>query len=154
MLFSKRCFTFCALAVFISALSGCGNGPDGAYPVSGKVTLDGKPLPYVKITFIPDNGDRSASAVTDGEGVFDSASTLRPGDGVFAGSHKIVITSKHPPGMPGEGQTGFGEGGDGSSGDAEITPPFPAKYGNVALSDLTATIEEKSNEITFELKSK
>lgn len=154
MLVSKRFLTFCVLSVFVCVLSGCGNGMPTTYPVSGKVTLDGKPLPYVKITFMPSNGDRSASAVTDGEGVFDSASTFRPNDGVRPGTHKIVITSKHPPQMPGESQFSPGGTEDASSSNAEVTPPFPAKYGIATESGLTATVKEQSNEFTFALESK
>jgi hypothetical protein len=48
-------------------LLGCSSGgPDIAY-VSGRVTMDGKPLPNATVVFVPENG-RPAGATTDAEG--------------------------------------------------------------------------------------
>jgi hypothetical protein len=48
-------------------VAGCGSGgPEIAY-VTGRVTLDGKPLPNATVVFIPENG-RPAGARTDADG--------------------------------------------------------------------------------------
>lgn len=58
-----------ALFLMGIALVGCASsGPEIAY-VSGRVTMDGKPLSNATVVFIPDNG-RPAGATTDAEGQY------------------------------------------------------------------------------------
>lgn len=58
-----------ALIGGLVGLAGCGTeGPEIAY-VSGRVTLDGKPLAGASIVFIPENG-RPAGARTDENGYY------------------------------------------------------------------------------------
>lgn len=53
--------------VWIALLAGCAKpGPDVA-PVSGRVTLDGQPLPFAIVTFHPE-GKSAASSGTDKDG--------------------------------------------------------------------------------------
>lgn len=55
------------LVAVVSLFTGCGpSGPEIAH-VSGKVTMDGKPIPYAAVVFIPENG-RPAGAMTDENG--------------------------------------------------------------------------------------
>jgi len=67
-------FCFAAL-LCVSTLVGCKEGGSLA-PVSGVVTLDGKPLPGIRVTFYPEPAEGNSSpgpystAVTDGEGNF------------------------------------------------------------------------------------
>lgn len=57
---------FDTLALLI-AVAGCSSGgPDIAY-VTGRVTMDGKPLANAAVVFIPENG-RPAGATTDADG--------------------------------------------------------------------------------------
>jgi hypothetical protein len=49
--------------LFLVAVAGCGSsGPPIAY-VSGKVTMDGKPLPNATVVFIPENQHRDDAGV-------------------------------------------------------------------------------------------
>jgi hypothetical protein len=87
-----------AVAVFAIALVlvGCSPAPPQIVPVSGTVTLDGKPLPNAEVRFIPTrdglDGNMVGIGVTDDDGKY----TLRlPGkteSGCCACECKITIT--------------------------------------------------------------
>ena len=72
----NRLSILCLAALFcFSTLVGCKEGGSLA-PVSGVVTLDGKPLPGIRVTFYPEPAEGNdapgpySTAVTDGEGNF------------------------------------------------------------------------------------
>ena len=89
-----------ALCGSAALLAGCGGGPDIA-PVSGRVTMDGKPLPNVYVTFQPnpgpdvENAGRGSVGVTDDDGRF----TLEyegGRSGAVVGKHIVRITPVQP----------------------------------------------------------
>ena len=58
------CFTALFLALVFSTVTGCGKGKTTdvkRVQVTGKVTLDGKPVPSGRIAFDPQNGEPPAS---------------------------------------------------------------------------------------------
>lgn len=62
--------TVAILGIAVLVLAGCGHGLTGErQPVSGTVTLDGKPLPYGLIEFSQDadRGQLQTAVVTDGK---------------------------------------------------------------------------------------
>ena len=67
-----------------------GRTPD-LIPVKGKVTYKGKPLTKGTITFEPDGYGRMASGELQSDGTF-VLTTLKEGDGVVAGDHRVSIT--------------------------------------------------------------
>jgi len=76
------------LAVF---LTGCGSdGPERGV-VTGKVTLNGDPLPGADIVFQPEEGSPSL-AVTDDKGRYDLMYT-RDKRGAMVGEHVVQITT-------------------------------------------------------------
>lgn len=86
----KKSIAAVLLSLAISTLAiGCNNGPNIA-PVSGTVTVDGKPLGEAGVTFTPLEGGRPAWATTDAEGHF-QLTTLRSGDGAFVGEHVVTV---------------------------------------------------------------
>lgn len=131
--------------------SGCGGGD---YPetveVNGRVTLDGEPLPNAIVTFMPTDGQRTASGTTNAQGEF-SLSTFEPGDGAVPGEHKVAVMPKEPPPMPGSSSPGD----TGEEKSENYTPPFPARYGQPGTSGLTATVSaDQENDFILELESK
>lgn len=74
-------------------LTGCGDPGIGAVPVSGTITVDGKPMEGVMVVFNPVDGTRAASGRTDAEGKY-SLTTEINGDGALPGEYKISAT-KH-----------------------------------------------------------
>ena len=100
MTISTRTFVSCRrrtlLAVWIAPLAcfapvGCGGGI-AAVPVSGRVTIDGKPLEHVAVGFVPIDGQGAdkpgSTGATDAEGRF----SLKT-----AGSHAVAgaVVGKH-----------------------------------------------------------
>lgn len=71
---------------------GCGGGPDlpPAYPVTGKVTVQGAPLAGYLISFVPQKGDGGASATVGSDGSY-SLSTFDGRPGCTLGKYKVVL---------------------------------------------------------------
>jgi len=118
------------LLMAISILSGCGGetyAPELG-SVTGKVTMEGKPLADATVTFIPADGPPSA-AITDASGTY-RLKFKNGADGALPGKHTVTISTDK----------------DGS-GAAETVP---AKYNK----NTTLTAEVKAGEnppIDFEL---
>jgi hypothetical protein len=128
------------LTVFALSLAGCGPaGPEIAY-VSGRVTLDGKPLPYASIVFIPENG-RTAGASTDENGNY----VLNYDDdrqGTMPGKNSVRITTERDPYEDASGKQ--------IPGSKELVP---ARYNT--NSTLVFDVEpRKKNVANFNLESK
>jgi hypothetical protein len=138
------------------ALSGCG-GPKLA-PVHGRVTLHGKPVTTGKIRFYPEAG-RPALGVIAPDGTY-TLTTFTPGDGALLGAHRITIYST---------SVGSGSMTEPKSVEEELAlakkgyPPgkwlvagkvtwlVPEKYSRQETSPLTATVENKTNELNFDI---
>lgn len=121
----KTALAACA-GVLALTLAGCGPAPG---TLSGKVTLDGKPLPGGTVTLQSKSGGQSATAEISENGEY-SVNT-------FAGDYTIVVTTEYlkgqsgpqmqmPGGMggPGGGRPGGGApGGGGPPGGGAGGPP-------------------------------
>jgi len=83
---------FTLFAVSLSVLTGCGDS--SIAPVSGTVTLDGKPVPNLRMVFSPEPiGDNYAvgpfsTGKTDADGKF-TLETRYGDQGAFVGKHKV-----------------------------------------------------------------
>lgn len=78
---------------------GCGGGSDlpRAYPVTGKVTLQGAPLSDCGISFVPaEGGDAGASAILGSDGSY-SLLTADGRPGCPLGKYKVVLRPKVDP---------------------------------------------------------
>ena len=84
-----------------SVLSGCGETkPYGVAPVSGRVTMDGKPLPDARVTFFPQRAadtntrqsGREAMGVTDADGRY-QLKTVFDDEGAAPGKNRVVIST-------------------------------------------------------------
>jgi len=79
-------------ALAAAALSGCDSGPR-LVPVTGTVTLDGKPLEGANIAFVPDQGNAVSTPGTDltgASGNFKIAYNNRAG--LAPGKYKVAIS--------------------------------------------------------------
>ena len=123
------------LLLFVLCISvfGCSSssGPKTA-PVRGTVTMNGKPMPNIGVTFLPEGKGPSASGNTNENGEF-SLRTVKPGDGAPIGKHHVVI---------GNAEEGPRKG-----------PAIPEKYGRFETTDLTADVKAgEKNVVTLDLK--
>jgi hypothetical protein len=87
-------------AVALGGCSGCGSSGAPAsvstlVPAKGKVTFKGQPLTSGTIRFEPDDFGRAASGTIQPDGSF-VLSTLKDGDGVVPGHHRVSITNLDP----------------------------------------------------------
>jgi hypothetical protein len=128
------------LSVLLLALAGCGSGGPEIASVSGRVTMDGKPLPHATVVFIPENG-RPAGASTDEDGNY-VLNFSQGRKGAIPGKNTIRITTLRDP-TPGD------ETKPAIPGSKETVP---AEYNSA--STLEFTVEpKKKNVANFDLKS-
>ncbi|MCA9012679.1 MAG: carboxypeptidase regulatory-like domain-containing protein [Planctomycetaceae bacterium] len=87
----------CVVGLLLGALSGCGGGTDKwvegrekVNPVSGIVTLDGKPVEGAVVMFISASKPISAQGLTDASGQY-HLTTYEQHDGAVAGEHKVTV---------------------------------------------------------------
>jgi hypothetical protein len=134
----------CVLLGVFGFLAGCGGGASDApavVPVKGVVNYQGKPVPNVAVSFIPEKG-LLATGTTDADGKFE-LTTNKPGDGAVVGTYKVAINFS--PELPEEAM--------GDPNYKAPTSPIPTKYADVSTSGLTQTVDKDAskNNFTFDL---
>lgn len=82
-----------ALLTLAVVMTGCGRRFPMA-EVSGKVTLDGKPLSGATVMFVPERGFAAAGTLQP-DGTFRLISGT-PGRGAVIGSHKVAVLPEDP----------------------------------------------------------
>ncbi|WP_417749508.1 carboxypeptidase-like regulatory domain-containing protein [Rosistilla oblonga] len=139
-------------SLFVIALAvGCGGEPPlpDAYPASGRVLLDGKPIEGVSVTLLPQAGvpGRGGYGVTDANGAF-SITSVEGQDGVQPGKYKVVFQKlAQPDGSPiPPGATAADVGAE------NILPPA---YNSPEMCTTFADIQAGTNpDMEFDLDSK
>jgi hypothetical protein len=133
----SHAFVLSMSLVLVAFVGGCNRGPASPklLPVHGTVTLDGKPLSGVVVTFTPIGSTQGggASCFTDSSGQYELLD--RSGKtGAPVGAYRVSVAR---PGMPGN------------------SAPNPATLLNQSqLHSGTATVPEQGGAIDFALKSK
>jgi hypothetical protein len=117
-----------ALAAFVPA--GCGSGPGFKLaPVSGRVTMNGKPLANAFVQFQPLGNDPGpgSSAVTDSDGRYtlQVASQQYSGAGAVVGTHRVSIGSHQNTQVPSTAEAGSQDGYIPKGG---VLERIPARY--------------------------
>lgn len=143
-------------ACLLAACIGCSGaaGPQTGR-VSGRITLNGKPLAGANVNFDLKEGKspRVATGVTDSDGRY-TLSTFGKDDGAVLGKHVVWIT------MPQKGEAidpnnPTAEYGQMMSGVAVGAKPdtggIPAKYTRKETSDLIREVKAGTNEINIDL---
>lgn len=94
---------FCSVLILFAAI-GCEEerpAVEGLVPVTGTVTLDGKPLENAQVTFVPMSvdlhGGLDANAQTDAEGKYELQSDQGRAVGAKPGKYRVVISRLHRP---------------------------------------------------------
>jgi len=142
-------FHLLLLAAIAGALAvGCEKyeGPP-LFPVSGTVTLDGKPLANAGVMFLPRGETRGNAClgITDASGKYSLRAEQGGGAGCQEGEFAVTISKmKDPP--PGAGGAAAAEAG------TEET--LPAKYWDSAQTVLSANVPTGGTTVDFQLESK
>jgi hypothetical protein len=88
----KSDFFVGCLLIFATCIAGCGkSGPELA-PVIGRVTVDGKPMENLEVTFQPDEMRPASYARTDADGHYELG-YKRGMQGALLGQHTVRIRS-------------------------------------------------------------
>ena len=135
---------------FVVCCSGCGSsGPAKAtlYPVSGKITVAGKPLGNCSITF------SAVTPIKDGEPGY--SGTVKNGEytlgdgksGAAAGKYKVVLSLGADAAKEAM-MKGAGAAGQGYTAASEL---FPKEFGDAATSTKEVEVKTGSNTINIEL---
>src|SRR5687768_4028659 len=86
-----------ALSILVTVgivLTGCSSSSrPPTYPVTGIVTLQGKPVAGAAITFVPTGDGEAASAITDSEGKY-ALTTWEAGDGARPGEYRVKVSKQ------------------------------------------------------------
>jgi hypothetical protein len=144
----------CLWGVGVLSVVGCGSGgyhgPTGA--VTGRVTLDGKPIPQGSIVSFVSEAGFTATATVSGNGSYQLQTAGNPE--IPVSTYKVSIV---PPAqamsetdydkyMSGEGA---GEEVDATEAPSEVIPP---QYADPATSGLSFDVEQGANTINIELE--
>jgi hypothetical protein len=152
MPYSKLCAASPLLAFLgLVALSGCGDGKISRYPVTGTVMVDGKAAEGAQVVFCPTSSSPELekfrpAGFTDSAGKF-TLTTIDSTDGAPAGQYKVLVKW--------QSQSASADDGRGGRGGPRGPDRLKGKYYNLDTTPLSATIEEKSNDLPpFELSTK
>jgi hypothetical protein len=139
------------------ALTGCGG--EKLAQVSGRITVDGKPVPGGTISFVPPTGKAAVGSISP-DGTY-TLGTYQTSDGALVGPHKVVIHSTRV----GSGSvvsvpTTFEDELKPVKDSGKVIVPgkvdwlVPERFSQLATTDLTASVETDGQRIDFDLPPK
>jgi hypothetical protein len=135
-----------SLLLVLLLLAGCGKNYPLA-PVSGRVTLDNRPLAHAEVHFAPTGGQNlpSSVGVTDDDGHYELYLGIDGTPGAIIGEHRVTISLDQR-----KNKALLKAGGEMTKRPGEL---LPSKYNRD--SKLTCTVPpEGKNDANFDLKSK
>ena len=141
---------FCvAWVLSVTALIGCGQSGPAVHPVSGTVTVGGKPVQNVQVTFMPTEPSRpiaSGNVDADGRYVLTSGATNR--SGAVAGAYKVVLSQ-----LDGASQQELDARYTSGTGGPPPVPKaaFPDEYKSAETSPKQVDVAAGSNTINIEI---
>ncbi|MFM8283308.1 MAG: hypothetical protein ACKOCW_07085 [Planctomycetaceae bacterium] len=145
-----------ACIAIVAAAAGCSGGPKRppTVKVTGKVTMNGTPVPGATVSFQPSaTGGRAAVGITDGAGQY-VLTTFEAGDGAIAGDYGVAIVKS---------ETGAAAGLSSNANSDDYVPPeglkepppakslIPPRFGSPRESGLRATVGGGSTTFDFDL---
>ena len=129
------------LLMVVALAAGCGDGRNARYPVGGVVKVDGEPLKFGSITFLPiKEGDEKIRAgggsfETNADGSY-QVTSFEPNDGLLKGKYKVYITAVEPIGQSGQRWHA------------------PQKYSSPETSGFTVEIDGENPDLNYDLSWK
>lgn len=145
------------LAFACLGVLGCGAGGPATAPVTGKVTMDGDPVPNALVTFVAKDKGSAATGMTDASGQY-SLSTAGK-EGAILGSYTVKVTSTQAPAASAtEVRSDSAEYANMATGDyaaqseaQSVKEAIPAKYNS--KSELTCEVTSGSNTFDIAMES-
>ena len=143
----------CCLVCLVTI--GCGSGGPELGPVTGKVTLDGKPVTNGLVTFMPIGGGRPATGKTDANGQY--ALIGVDGKGALLGQHRVTVTTVAEAVVVTEMRSDSAEyakqavANPSDYNSAKVVEPIPERYNT--KTELTKEVKSGDNVIDLELTS-
>lgn len=120
------------LSLLLVSSIGCGDGRPGRVPVSGKITIDGKPVPFGAVQFKPVGGGRTAGGPLNAQGEY-SVSMYELNDGLPPGSYMVSVKS------------------DQTVSDSAVRWLVPKRFSKPKTSGLTADIQDEVESLDYDL---
>jgi hypothetical protein len=141
--------------LLVLANSGCGSKYPPTAPVSGKITINGKPVNQGRISFHPTTGERPALANIQPDGSY-SLTTFEQGDGALLGQHKVSVKSTRIENAPAMPAKDFQEEAKQAAevakkGGPQLVFIVDKKYYDERTTDLEAEVKPGDNQINFDL---
>jgi hypothetical protein len=148
----KRFAGLCGVFLVAGALAGCKPVPPPVVEAEGTVTLDGAPLPFAYVQFVPDlkhfGAELNSGGLTDEQGHFVLTCVTRSQPGAVVAKHHVLVTESTPADMRGMDEK-----------SQERLAAYQAKLKNRPIPGVYATlsktpleIEVKSDQKTYDLK--
>jgi len=150
--------------LFTCVLVGCGSDLPKTVPVTGTVTLDGKPLAGATVNLVSDEGSIPSGGTTDDAGNFTLKTMVgdKMVEGATVGTHKIAVSKTSSSGpaveMDIEERKKMMEQmttNPAITSNIKVEDLVPAKYKNPLQSGLVTNVtQDGPNQIVLELTSK
>lgn len=142
---SKDFFGLTITVLMVAALLGCGSEKFKIAPVTGTVTLAGKPLEKVMVEFWPEAEGPRSIAVTDAAGTFKLMTDDGKRQGAVVGAHKVVLKDVSILNDEIRGR---------AAADVDLSqgrkPRISTKYSNAQTTMLTETVQAGENNFNLE----
>ncbi|MGE0760958.1 MAG: hypothetical protein AB7O38_28360 [Pirellulaceae bacterium] len=132
----RRRLGWLAVTLAIVVAAGCGPGKPTLVPISGRVTLNGKPLHLGSVQFVA-QGVRPAYGQIDKDGFFSLETDGEPGCPI--GQHKVLVQAQEISGTEATGE--------------KMKQISPLKYASLEGTDLVVDVTEPKRDVRIELKS-
>jgi len=143
------------VGALLIAAAGCGKKPPPPLTsVTGKLLLNGQPLPFAKLEFMPElanfGAELNSFAVTDEQGNF-TLTCFNGAPGAVIGSHRVVVTEGPPPkearGLDGESQQKLANYVEGLK-----NRPIPEIFGNYSKTPLRIEVTADKQDYLVEMQ--
>jgi len=152
---SRRSFVLLALlAGCLLASSGCKKSPPPVVEVTGRVTLNDKPLPNARVEFVPELKDFGAEVnsfgVTDEKGEFTLTCSWKNQAGAVVATHRVLVMDVTPDDA--RGMDGASQARAARYYASLVNRPIPIEYSNFTKTPLRVKVEKGTT--TYEVKLK
>jgi hypothetical protein len=127
----------------LALLTGCGRDGLNLAPVTGVVTMDGKPVAEASVIFAPNDSKAGPPAIgaTNEQGAFTLVTANRPG--AVVGEHRVAVSKSEATVIPQRRGLPI----------YRVKEALPPKFGSVETSGLTATVRDDDNQLEVKLSA-